>query len=47
MKGLNISFTFYDFFGYFLPGLVTIALARLMFVSSYEWKSLKREKRGK
>ena len=41
MKELKIPFTFYDFFGYFLPGLITVLAIILLYVPSHDVKILK------
>ena len=41
MKELKIPFTFYDFFGYFLPGLVTMLIIIVLLSPSHDINGLK------
>lgn len=41
MKELKIPFTFYDFFGYFLPGLIAIAIIIIFLSPSHDAEGLK------
>ena len=41
MKELRIPFTFYDFFGYFLPGLVTMLIIIVLLSPSHDIEGLK------
>ena len=41
MKELKIPFTFYDFFGYFLPGLVTMLIIIVLLSPSHDIDGLK------
>ena len=41
MRALRIPFTFYDFFGYFLPGLVTMLIIIILLSPSHDINGLK------